>query len=103
MTWTCLPSCADAPDYQSNPMEAKTLQTVIAQVHRRFPDFAGVQPKVQLQSAGGLPQAKSGPTYLLSFHSTRRTAGGAQSKAISRWVRVVVNDAGKIIKITTSR
>jgi hypothetical protein len=90
-------------------MDNKTLQNVISQIQRRFPEFSGVQPKVQKQQMGptqsGKSQAKSASpsTYLLTFHSTGKTASSAQSKSISRWVRVVVNDQGKILKVTTSR
>jgi hypothetical protein len=87
-------------------MDAKILRTIVNQIHRRFPEFAGVQPKVQTQrmGEGREAQAKSAaPTVLLTFHSSNKTRDGAQSKTISRWVRVVVNEQGKILKITTSR
>ena len=82
-------------------MDTKTLKSIVEQIHRRFPDVSGAQPKVTRQS--GASQAKSGPTYLLTFHSTNRTSASAQSKTISRWVRVVVTEQGKIMKVTTSR
>lgn len=84
-------------------MDPKILKTVVAQVQRRFPEFAGSQPKVRQQST---PQAKStttAPTYLLTFHSTARVGASSGSKTMPRWVRVVVSEKGKIIKITTSR
>jgi len=84
-------------------MDPKILKTVVAQVQRRFPEFAGSQPKVRQQST---PQAKSAaatPTYLLTFHGTAKVVGSDGSKTMPRWVRVVVSEKGKIIKITTSR
>jgi hypothetical protein len=84
-------------------METDILQTVVAQIHRRFPEFAGVQPKVRPQDA---PQAKAlfaSHTYLLTFHSVARAETSAGSKSIPRWVRVVVTEKGKILKVTTSR
>lgn len=84
-------------------MDSRTLRSIVAQIHRRFPEFSGVQPKVRPQSSAGLATAKSAPTYLLTFHSTRKLQPGAQSKSISRWVRVVATDGGKILKISTSR
>ncbi len=92
-------------------MDNKTLQNVVNQIQRRFPEFYGIQPKVQKQQMGaaqsghGRSQMKSASpsTYLLTFHSTGKTASSTQSKSISRWVRVVVNDQGKILKVTTSR
>jgi hypothetical protein len=85
-------------------MDTKTLKSIVDQIHRRFPEFSGVKPKVTKQgSASQTSQAKSGPTYLLTFHSSNRTSANAQSKTISRWVRVVVTEQGKIMKISTSR
>jgi hypothetical protein len=84
-------------------MEPNILKTVVAQVHRRFPEFAGSKPKVRQQST---PQAKSAsatPTYLVTFHSTANVVGSAGNRTLPRWVRVVVSEKGKIIKITTSR
>lgn len=84
-------------------MDPSVLKAVVAQVYRRFPEFSGCQPKVRLQDA---PQPKSiaiKPTYLLTFHSTARAQSATGSKALPRWVRVVVNEKGKILKVTTSR
>ena len=84
-------------------MNPNVLKTVVSQIYRRFPEFAGCQPKVRLQSA---PQPKSilaTPTYLLTFHSTAHAQSATGSKAIPRWVRVVINEKGKILKVTTSR
>jgi hypothetical protein len=84
-------------------MDPKILKTVVAQVQRRFPEFAGSQPKVRQQNP---PQAKSvatTSTYLLTFHSTVKVASSLGNKTMPRWVRVVVSEKGKIIKITTSR
>jgi hypothetical protein len=85
-------------------MDAKTLKSVVDQIHRRFPEFSGVKPKVTKHgSASQAHLAKSGPTYLLTFHSSNRTSAAAESKTISRWVRVVVTEQGKIMKVSTSR
>jgi hypothetical protein len=80
-------------------MDPKVLKTVVAQVQRRFPEFAGSQPKVRQQNA---PQANA-PTYLLTFQSSAKVASSNGVKTMPRWVRVVVSEKGKIIKITTSR
>lgn len=80
-------------------MDNKTIQSVCQEVYRRFPELAGVQPKVQAQTG---PQAKSAGagSYLLTFQGHAATA---DRQVISRAVRVVVNEKGKIIKISTSR
>ncbi|UCH59364.1 MAG: hypothetical protein JSV61_14250 [Anaerolineales bacterium] len=84
-------------------MEPNLLKTVVAQIHRRYPEFANSQPKVRMQKA---PQSKSGslePNYLLTFHSKASAGSDPKIKALPRWMRVVVNQKGKIVKVTTSR
>jgi hypothetical protein len=84
-------------------MDASVLKTVVTQIHRRFPEFAGSQPKVRLQETPQ-PKALFAPqTYLLTFHSTARAQSADGSKSIPRWVRVVVTDRGRILKVTMSR
>ena len=81
-------------------MDAKILNSISSQVYRRFPELQGSHPKVQLQAT---PQAKSNPassTYLITY---RGSATAMNGKSIPRIVRVVANDKGKILKITTSR
>ena len=84
-------------------MEAKILKSVVSRVHRRFPEFAGCQPKVRLQNGNQAKSIDAQPTYLLTFHSSAKVITSSGSKDIPRWVRVVVTDNGKILKITTSR
>jgi hypothetical protein len=84
-------------------MDPKILKTVVAQVQRRFPEFAGSQPKVRQQNAPQAKSASAAPTYLLTFQSSAKVAGSDGSRTMPRWVRVVVSEKGKIIKITTSR
>lgn len=84
-------------------MDTNILKSIVAQIHRRYPEFAHSQPRVRLQKA---PQSKPGllePTYLLTFHSKARASSGKEPKSLPRWMRVVVSHKGKIIKITTSR
>ena len=84
-------------------MDTSVLRTVVNQIHRRFPEFAGTQPKVRLQDTPQ-PKSVSAPqTYLLTFQSTARAQSAEGSKTIPRWVRVVVTDKGRILKVTMSR
>lgn len=79
-------------------MKSSAIQMVSKEVYRRFPDFAGVKPKVQAQesNAGAFVEK----TYLLTFH---HNAHLDSNKVLPRWVRVVVDESGKILKISTSR
>lgn len=85
-------------------MDPEVIESITHQVHRRFPEFAGTKAKVRKQ-----PLPKSGgrrligaqkQNYLLTFKKDVRGPGGL---TITRWVRVVANPKGKIIKITTSK
>jgi hypothetical protein len=79
-------------------MNSSTVQMVSKEVYRRFPDFSGVKPKVQAQqSPGGVSAEK---TYLLTYHHNAQLGAG---KVLPRWVRVVADEGGKILKISTSR
>ena len=85
-------------------MDPKTIESITKDIHRRFPEVAGIKPKVRKQ-----PRPKSGQqklskpdkqNYLLSFKANAKGPGG---QVIPRWVRVVATPRGKIIKITTSK
>ncbi|MDD2694493.1 MAG: hypothetical protein PHD58_01040 [Anaerolineales bacterium] len=81
-------------------MDAKTLKSITAQIYRKFPDMDGSKPTVRRQNGAQKAAAAHDPTYLLVFH--KRVPIDSQ-RTISRYVRVVVNEQGKILKITTSR
>ncbi len=72
-------------------MDENALNQICQQVYRQFPELKGVRPKVK---------AHTGGQKLVIFDGKATTASG---KAISRTVRVVVGENGKVIKISTSR
>jgi hypothetical protein len=80
-------------------MDASLIKTISQDVYRRFPEFAGIQPKVRVQptqsKGSGSPQ-----TYLLTYNSR---VSLPDHKTLPRWVRVVSNEQGRILKVTTSR
>jgi hypothetical protein len=79
-------------------MNPSAVQTVCNEVYRRFPDFSGIKPKVQAQKIS--TNSSPGKTYLLTYHQSAHLGGG---KVLPRWVRVVADESGKILKISTSR
>ncbi len=85
-------------------MDPKVIEALTQQVHRRFPEFAGVKAKVRKQplpkGGGRKPVRPEKRNYLLTFKKDVRGPGGL---TITRWVRVVASPKGKIIKITTSK
>ncbi len=78
-------------------MNNSAIQRVSKEVYRRFSDFSGVKPKVQAQKSPA--GAFADKTYLLTFHQNARLGDG---KVLPRWVRVVADESGKILKISTS-
>lgn len=68
-----------------------SIDGICEQVYRRFPEVAGVKPRIKNQP---------GDQLLLTFQGSAKTVDG---RSIQRIVRVVVNASGKIIKMTTSR
>ncbi len=80
-------------------MDASLIKNISQDVYRRFPEFAGIQPKVREQAS---PSKASGSphTYLLTYNSRISLP---DQKTMPRWVRVVANEQGRILKVTTSR
>lgn len=72
-------------------MDRALLESICKQIYRRFPEVKGSQPKVRPYEASH---------SLLIFQGKGVAADG---KSISHVVRVVVNQDGKIKKVTTSR
>jgi hypothetical protein len=79
-------------------MKSSAISSVRKQVYRRFPEFSGVRPKVQVQRTSSAKNDDK--TYLLTFKTKASLPG---KKSMSRWVRIVANENGKILKISTSR
>ena len=72
-------------------MDNHTLQSICDEIYRRFPEVKGTSPKVS---------SYSNSQVLLIFNGKATTADG---KTLSRTVRVVTSEDGKIGKGTTSR
>ena len=72
-------------------MESDVIEKVCDQIYRNFPDFKGIKPKIK---------AYSDNLHLFIFSGKAETADG---KTLPRTIRVVVDENGKIVKITTSR
>lgn len=77
-------------------MEKDALDRVSKQVARSFPEMGGVRPTVRRQEApaSGIPQ------YLLVYKGSAPLPGG---RTISRIVRVVADEHGQIVRISTSK
>ena len=89
---------------QITAMDPKVLQNISQEVYRRFPDLRGRRPRVQAVKPGQTRSAglssTNGASYLLVFSGRVATSTGKQ---MPYTVRVVVNEQGKILKISSSR
>ncbi len=72
-------------------MDSKIKTTVCNSVYRQFPELNGASPQVK-----EIP----GDKYQFIFQGKAKAADG---KSLPRTVRVVANQEGKILKMTTSR
>ena len=80
-------------------MDKEIVTSINKKVYRRFPELNGKAPKIQSQNTHAKNEG-SLCTYLLIYSGTVRISG---NKTMPRLVRVVVNEKGKILKISTSR
>jgi len=85
-------------------MESKIVDKIANTVYGKFPEVAGVKPKVRKQPLPNSQKSKSSDpdkqNYLLTFN---KKVKGPKGQTIPRYVRVVASLKGKIIKITTSK
>lgn len=79
-------------------MESRILASICKQVYQKYPEVSGAEPKVTVQKAPA--GVKAEPTYLITF---KGSAAGADGKKFSRVIRAVVNENGKILKLSASK
>lgn len=77
-------------------MNPKLLNQISKKVYAQFPELNGKRPKV----AQSKTVTKSDGNFVLTYSGVAKGIGG---RSIPRHVRVVVNQSGKIIKMSTSR
>lgn len=81
-------------------MNRELLQSINKEVYRRFPELKDTRPKIQKQAVPETRSISKPTTYVLIYQGQVLTAG---QKLLPRLVRVVVNEQGKILKISTSK
>ena len=81
-------------------MDKQSISSINKEVYRRFPEVKGKTPKVQTQKVPKALNSQRSETYLLIYSASVKAPG---NKTMKRYVRVVANGKGKIIKISTSR
>lgn len=75
-------------------MAPKNLNAINQQIYRQFPEVAGARPKVTQQKSRGAAN------YLLTFNGRGEGPGG---RSFKRTVRVIADESGRILKVSTSR
>lgn len=76
-------------------MERDAIARVTKQVVKTFPEMASVKPAIKSQAV-----PNRGQQYLLTFRGKAVLPGG---KELTRIVRVVADERGQILRISTSR
>ena len=80
-------------------LTSSQIDTIAKQVYRQFPEVREARPAVQSQPGAKALDA-SGDRFVLTFRGRGQGVGG---KSIARIVRVVADERGKSLKISTSR
>ena len=80
-------------------MQPASIQIVCQKVYARFPNLRGVRPKVERQPAP-VNADQAILRYLLVFKTQSVAVDG---KTMLFAVRVVADDKGRILKLTTTR
>ena len=81
-------------------MKREIISSVNSKIYRRFPEVKGKSPKVSVQNS---PKSKSSgisSNYLFIYSGQVITS---DNRSMQRYIRVVVSDTGKILKVSTSR
>jgi hypothetical protein len=81
------------------PLSNSQIDKIARQVYRQFPEIQDVRPAVQSQPVPKTPGAPQN-RYLLTFKGHRPGPGG---QTLLRIVRVVTDEQGKVLKVSTSR
>jgi len=79
-------------------MDTNIIQQISKEIYRRFPEVQGLHPKVQSYVPPKTRPINRFPTYLLTY----KTQVAIADKKMPYHVRVIVNENGKILKITMS-
>lgn len=76
-------------------MKKDVVQNITDRVYKRFPEMKGATPKIKQSK-----MAAQDENLVLTFN---KIAVGPGGRSIPRFVRVVADVTGKIIRISTSR
>jgi hypothetical protein len=81
-------------------LSSSQIESISRQIYRQFPEIRDARPMVQNQPGAKSAGLSGAEQYLLTFRGSGQGPGG---RTINRIVRVVANDRGKVLKVSTSR
>jgi hypothetical protein len=77
-------------------MEKATLDKVSRHVAKKFPEMVGVRPAIRRQGNS----SSEDPCFVLTYRGKAELPGG---RKMSRIVRVVADERGRVIRMSTSK
>lgn len=77
-------------------MDQATLKQVSRHVAKKFPEMAGVRPTIRRQGNA----SSEDPCFVLTYKGKAELPGG---RKMSRIVRVVADESGRVIRMSTSK
>jgi hypothetical protein len=77
-------------------MDDAVITKVNRSVSKQFPEMRGIRPRVKLEGE----DRRGNPRFLLTYSATAELPGGRKMKRV---VRAVVDERGKILKLSTSK
>ena len=81
-------------------MEQKLFHDVCQEIYHKFPQLSGCKPTIKQQAHSTTSGNESGMNYLLVFTNKGKPKN---ELPVVTWVRVLVSEQGKILKLTSSR
>jgi hypothetical protein len=81
-------------------LSSSQIDSISRQIYRQFPEVRDARPMIQNQAGAKAAGLSGSDQYLLTFRGSGQGPGG---RTINRIVRVVADDRGKVLKVSTSR
>jgi hypothetical protein len=81
-------------------LNSSQIENISRQIYRQFPEVRDARPMIQNQAGAKAAGIGGTDQYVLTFRGSGQGPGG---RTISRIVRVVADDRGKVLKVSTSR
>ncbi|NIM92634.1 MAG: hypothetical protein GTO18_02825 [Anaerolineales bacterium] len=75
-------------------MDSSAVDKISRKVSKQFPEMKGVRPTVRRENG------KGEPSYVLTYKGKIELPGG---RKMNRIVRVVANENGKVLRMSTSK